>query len=165
MEKLTESSSNKAIGIFAELLNKPINEILAIINSNQVSEQSYSQISEDNFLNEITAFMDLWGDINGNVYLSFNKLCLEDISKTMFGVDILEMGDLEFYTECAKELLNIIIGNSKTIIIEEGFEIQNSLPQDIDSNSAFENLAFGENYIKEFLVDNHKITLVISCTG
>ena len=82
------------------------------------------------------------------IHVGMHKTGTTSIQQSLNGYS-----DDEFYYEGAKELLNIIMGNSKTKIKESNIGMENSLPQEIKSDEVWENLAFSNNFIKKFDID------------
>lgn len=111
---------------------------------------------------EYTAFMEIWGCVTGQIYLSLNKIAVETVSLKLFSVDIAQMGDEEFYFEGVKELLNIITGNCKNSLKLAGFEFDASLPDKIETEAAKENLTFSNHKTRSYKCGDIIITLNIA---
>ena len=148
---------NQVSEILAHIV-KPVEELL-----DNVCENSYEKDDnpETKFF-QFTSFMEIWGNVTGQIYLSFSKDALEQISEKLFGMNLKEMGDEEFYFEGAKELINILTGNCKTDLKSSGFDFEASLPDRIEMEAANENLSFSNHVSKVYVCNNLKLSINIA---
>lgn len=138
---------------------KPVNELFPMICGDMTFRSSNNP--ETKFF-DFTAFMEIWGNVTGQIYLSFSKEALEKVSLKLFGIDLKEMEDEEFYFEGSKELINILTGSCKTDLKASGFDFEASLPERIDSEAANENLSFSEHETIAFSCSDLKLSINIA---
>ena len=97
------------------------------------------QIKQDqNSLGEVTGMMRMDGkNIQGSIALSFSSAVIFELVKRMLRTEISDID--ETAKDLTGELSNIVVGTSKTKLVEKGYDIDMSLPKIVVGEKAIIN--------------------------
>jgi len=119
--------------LFAEIFHTLVEKTYSILKSKDIiilNDHKLPEIIHTNRISmkSITAFIEISGDCNIMVLLSLDKKICEQIMKKCFYVDN-SMEKNNYLMDTAKELLNIIIGNSLNTLREKNINIRTNIPE------------------------------------
>jgi len=113
---------------------------------------------------DISGIMPLTSaELDGSVAISFSKPVIFDLVQRMVGSTVDDMDEIETALDLAGEITNMIVGGTKRIMSEEGFDIDMATPRIISGEKhEIKHHTDGQTIIVPFDLESGKVFLEIN---